>query len=207
MFLRFARCLSIPLPALSYFEIGVFMKDLRAREGIAAKALEFTILTAARTGEVIGARWDEFNLNDAFWTIPAERMKAQREHRVPLSPGAMAIIQAMKKIRESEYVFPGGRKGRPLSNMGMLAVLKRMEFDDLTVHGFRSSFRDWAAERTNYAREVAEGALAHAIPDAVEAAYRRGDLFDKRRRLMNDWAKFCNTVAKKGGKKVVAIRG
>jgi integrase len=194
-------------PALPYAEIGAFMDVLRARDGIAAKALEFTILTAARTGEVIGARWDEFDLTDAIWTIPAERMKAQREHRVPLSPAALAIVAALNDTSESEYVFPGGGKGRPLSNMAMLTTVKRMGRTDLTVHGFRSSFRDWCAERTNYAREVAEGALAHTISDAVEAAYRRGDLFDKRRRLMNDWAKYCNTVAKKGGKKVVAIRG
>jgi len=194
-------------PALPFAEIGAFVEILRTRDGIAAKALEFTVLTAARTGEVIGARWDEFNLADAIWTIPATRMKAQRQHRVPLSPGAVAIVADLKDIGESEFVFPGGRKGRPLSNMAMLTLLKRMERADLTVHGFRSSFRDWAAERTNYAREVAEGALAHVITDAVEAAYRRGDLFDKRRRMMIEWAKFCNTVAKKGGKTVVAIRG
>lgn len=193
--------------ALPYAEIGAFMEALRAREGIAVKALEFTILTAARTGEVIGAQWPEFNLTDAVWIIPPERMKAQREHRVPLSPDALSIVQAMKEAGESEFVFPGGRKDKALSNMGMLAVLKRMDRSDLTTHGFRSSFRDWCAEQTNYAREVAEGALAHVISDAVEAAYRRGDLFDKRRRLMDDWARFCNTVAKKGGKKVVAIRG
>lgn len=193
--------------ALPYAEIGAFVEVLRTREVIAAKALEFTILTAARTGEVIGALWDEFNLADAVWIIPAERMKAQREHRVPLSPAALTVIQGMEEVGESEFVFPGGRQGRPLSNMAMLTLLKRMGRNDLTVHGFRSSFTDWGVEQTNYANEVRESALAHTIFNAVERAYRRGDLFDKRRRLMNDWAKYCTTVTKSGGKMVVAIRG
>jgi integrase len=193
-------------PALPYAEIGAFMDTVRARDGIAAKALEYTILTAARTGEVIGATWPEFDLTNAVWIIPAERMKVREEHRVPLSPPALAIIKAMQDAG-GDYVFPGGRRGKPLSNMAMLTLLKRMGRDDITTHGFRSSFTDWAMEQTNYANEIRESALAHTISNAVERAYRRGDLFDKRRRLMNDWAKYCNTVAAKRGDKVVAIRG
>jgi integrase len=178
-------------PALPYDEVGTFMASLRSYEGIGARALEFLILTAARTGEVIGARWDEISLADRLWTVPGERMKAGKEHRVPLSAPALAIIEAMKKERESDFVFPGGKKGKPLSNMAMLQLLKRMGRDDLTAHGFRSSFRDWAAERTGFPSEVVEMALAHTVTDKVEAAYRRGDLFAKRRQLMEAWAKHC----------------
>src|SRR6266446_7068944 len=181
-------------PALPYDELADFVAMLRGQDGIAARALEFLILTATRTGEVIGARWDEIDLGEKIWVVPAARMKAGREHRVPLSGAAVAILEEMKKIRESDFVFPGGKKGKPLSNMAMLAVLKRMDRDDLTNHGFRSSFRDWAAERTNFPREVAEMALAHAVGDKVEAAYRRGDLFQKRRQLMEAWGKFCVTA-------------
>ena len=194
-------------PALPYGEVGAFMLDLRRQEGTAARALELLILTACRTGEVIGARLGEANIEEAVWTVPAERVKSGQEHRVPLSPPALAIVNAMHEGRTSErtddYMFPGGKRGRPLSNMALLALLKRMGRDDLTAHGFRSTFRDWAAERTNYPREVAEMALGHAISDKVEAAYRRGDLFEKRRRLMDEWAKFCGAEAKAG--KVVAI--
>jgi integrase len=195
------------MPALPYAEIGKFMVDLKAKDGIAAKMLAFTILTAARTNEVIGARWDEFNFSDEVWVIPAARMKANRGHRVPLSPAALVIVKAASEYSNSDFVFPSTRAGKHLSNMAMLTLLKRMGRNDVTVHGFRSSFRDWAAEQTSYAREIAESALAHVISDATERAYLRSDLFDKRRRLMNDWAKYCNTVAKKGGKTVVAIRG
>ena len=177
--------------ALPYTTIGEFMATLGDQEGIAAKALEFTILTAARTSEVIGARWQEIDLDAAIWTVPADRIKAGKEHRVPLSAPAVAIAKAMSKTRQSEFVFPGGRRERPLSNMAMAGVLKRMGRDDITVHGFRSCFRDWAAEQTNYPREVAEMALAHAVGDKVEAAYRRGDLFEKRKKLMAAWSKFC----------------
>jgi integrase len=177
--------------ALPYPEISLFIAELRQQEGIAARALEFAILTAARTGEVIGARWDEINLGEQLWTIPAERMKAGKEHRVPLSPAALAIIKQMAAISCSAFVFPGGREGRPLSNMAFLMLLRRLGRDDLTAHGFRSTFRDWAAERTNFPAEVAEMALAHAVSDKVEAAYRRGDLFQKRRQLAEAWAKFC----------------
>jgi integrase len=180
--------------ALPYDELADFSLALRSQEGIAARALEFLILTAARTGEVIGARWDEVDLEEKIWVVPAARMKAGREHRVPLSAAAVAVLEEMKQIRESEFVFPGGKKGKPLSNMAMLAVLKRMDRGELTAHGFRSSFRDWAAERTHFPREVAEMALAHTVGDKVEAAYRRGDLFQKRRQIMEAWARFCVTT-------------
>jgi integrase len=181
-------------PALPYDELAGFVAMLRSQEGIAARALEFLILTATRTGEVIGGRWDEIDFGEKIWVVPAARMKAGREHRIPLSVAAVAILEGMKKIRESDFVFPGGKKGKPLSNMAMLAVLKRMDRGDLTNHGFRSSFRDWAAERTNFPREVAEMALAHTVGDKVEAAYRRGDLFQKRRQMMDGWARFCGTA-------------
>ena len=168
------------------------MSELRQQEGVAARALEFAILTAARTGEVIGARWDEIDFADRLWTVPAQRMKAGREHRVPLSEPAFAILEEMQKVRSEDFVFPGGKVGRPISNMAMLMLLRRMGHIDLTTHGFRSSFRDWAAERTNFPAEVAEMALAHTVSDTVEAAYRRGDLFQKRRQLMDAWASFCS---------------
>ena len=163
-------------PALAYDELADFVAALRSQEGIASRALEFLILTAARTGEVIGARWDEIDLKEKIWVVPAARMKAGREHRVPLSAAAVAVLDRIKEIRESDFVFPGGKKGKPLSNMAMLAVLKRMEGDELTAHGVRSSFRDCAAESTTFPHEVAEMALAHTVGDKVEAAYRRGDL-------------------------------
>jgi integrase len=193
-------------PALPYTEMGDFIASLRQQEGVAARALEFLILTAARTGEVISARWSEFDLAEKVWTVPADRMKAGKEHRVPLSPAAVAIIEQMQAARVDahQFVFPGGRLGKPLSNMAMLKLLQRMGRGDLTAHGFRSSFRDWAAERTSYPREVAEMALAHTVGDKVEAAYRRGDLFAKRRRLMEEWAKHCQLLTSAG--KVVPIR-
>ena len=180
--------------ALPYVEIGEFVAALRDQEGVAARALEFLILTATRTGEVIGARWDELDLGQRVWTVPPNRMKAGREHRVPLSTAAMALLETMKKQRRDEYVFPGFKQGKPLSNMAMLKLLERIGRSDLTAHGFRSTFRDWAAERTNFPREVAEMALAHTIGDKVEAAYRRGDLFEKRRDLMATWAGYCGEI-------------
>jgi integrase len=180
--------------ALPYAEMGSFMADLRTREGVAARALEFAILTAARTGESIGARWSEIDMAAAVWTIPAERMKARRDHRVPLSQPALALLRDLPRDPESDYVFISPvSKGEPLSNMALLATLKRMKRADLTAHGFRSTFRDWAAETTAYPDAVVEMALAHAIGNAVEAAYRRGDLFEKRKRLMADWARYCAT--------------
>lgn len=193
--------------ALPYSELAAFMVDLRGREALAARALEFTILTAARTGETIGARWSEVDLDKRLWTIPAERMKAKKEHRVPLSERALALLKALpREAGDDPYVFPGGRQGKPLSNMGMLKLLERMGRADLTTHGFRSTFRDWAAERTNYPGDLVEMALAHAVGDKVEAAYRRGDMFDKRRRLMEDWARFCDAPAVEGDN-VRALRG
>lgn len=189
--------------ALPVDEIGAFMRDLREREGIAARALEVLILTAARSGEVRGMTWGEINLDEAVWIVPAERMKAKREHRVPLSVRVIEVLRSLPVVA-GELVFPGMREGSPLSDMTVTAVLKRMGRADLTAHGFRSSFRDWAAERTNYPREVAEMALAHTIGDKVEAAYRRGDLFEKRRRMMEDWSRFCDTVQTTGA--VVPIR-
>jgi integrase len=184
--------------ALPWSEIGLFMTALRSQAGVGAKALEFAILTAARTGEVIGAAWGEIDLAQKVWTIPAGRMKGEREHRVPLAAPAVEILDAVAKLRSSLVaptapIFPGARRDKPLSNMALLATLRRMDRGDLTAHGFRSTFRDWTAESTGYAREVAEQALAHALESKVEAAYRRGDLFEKRRQLMADWAVFCAT--------------
>jgi integrase len=178
--------------ALPYAEIGTFMEELHRCEGVAARALEFAILTASRTGEVIGAAWSEIDLRARLWVVAAHRMKAGREHRVPLSASAMAVLGRMEAHRQGDVVFPSLGRNRQMSNMAMLKVLETMgRRHEITVHGFRSTFRDWAAERTNFPREVAEMALAHAIGDAVEAAYRRGDLFEKRRRLMDAWAEFC----------------
>ncbi|MHC2672753.1 integrase [Bradyrhizobium diazoefficiens] len=180
-------------PALPFVELPVFMVQLAAREGIAARALELAILTASRTGEIIGSRWSEIDLDAKLWTIPAERMKAKKEHRVPLTGRPLELLKGLP--READFVFPGGRKGVPISNMAMAGVLKRMGRLEITVHGFRSTFRDWAAERTGYPNHVVEMALAHVIGNKVEAAYRRGDLFEKRRRLMTDWATYCGTPA------------
>jgi integrase len=189
--------------ALPYRELGAFMADLSRREGIGARALEFAILTAARSGEVRGATWAEVDMDAALWTVPGERMKAKVEHVVPLSAAALAILRALP--REGSLVFPGAREGRPLSDMSLTAVLRRMGRGDLTAHGFRSTFRDWAAEQTAFPAEVAEMALAHAIGNKVEAAYRRGDLIEKRRRLMEDWARYCSTVTPAAGN-VLAMR-
>jgi integrase len=193
--------------ALPYAELPGFLVALREQEGIAARALEFTILTAARTGEAIFARWSEIDLLDKVWTVSAARMKAGREHRVPLSARALGILDEMQVHRHADdgFVFPGGKPGKPLSNMAFLMLLRRMKRDDLTAHGFRSSFRDWSAERTHFPSEVAEMALAHVVGSKVEAAYRRGDLFDKRRRLMDAWAEFLAKAPERG--KVVSLRG
>ncbi len=190
-------------PALPYQDIPAFMEALRARDGIGARALEFVIMTATRTSETIKTKWSEIDVDERAWTIPAERMKGDREHRVPLSDRALVILADLP--READFVFPGAREAAPLSNMAMLKVLKSMGHDDLTVHGFRSTFRDWAAETTAYPAHVAEMALAHAVSDQVEAAYRRGDLFEKRRKLMADWSAYC--ALSTGGGDVIAIRG
>ena len=186
------------LAALPWAEIGAFMAKLREQSGMAGRALEFAILTAGRSGEILGARWPEIDLSAAVWTVPAERMKAGREHRVPLCDPALAILRALLPLRDAErgdWVFPGPKASKPLSNMSMLMLLRRMGRGDLTAHGFRSSFRDWVAERTTYSREVAEAALAHTLGDTVEAAYRRGDLMEKRRNLMADWSVFCSRTS------------
>jgi integrase len=190
-------------PALPYPEVGAFIATLQGQDGTAARALEFLILTATRTTETTGARWAEFDLDKAEWKIPGERIKAGKEHRIPLSPRALAIVREFANRKTGEFVFASGRGKKALSNGAFLALLKRMGRTDITAHGFRSTFRDWAAEQTNYPRDVAEMALAHAIGDKVEAAYRRGDLFAKRARMMADWAKHCATVSKGGN--VIAI--
>jgi len=190
-------------PALPFDAVPEFMIDLRRREGISARALEFVILTATRTGEALGATWAEIDIAGRVWTIPAARMKAFREHRVPLSAQAFAVIAQVRELapmRDGEPakdapLFPGLRPALPLSRMVLLKLLWRMGRHDATVHGFRSAFSDWAAERTSYPREVVEMALAHAIENRVEAAYRRGDLFEKRRQLMDAWAAFCTSPA------------
>jgi integrase len=188
--------------ALPYDQLPTFMAALRQRPGMAARALKFAILTAARTGEALGARWDEIDLDAKTWTIPAARMKAGKEHRVPLSAAALAVLEGVRPLallRDGKPdpeapVFPGTRRALPLSNMVLLMLLRRMMRDDVTAHGFRSSFSDWAAERTAYPREVVEMALAHALENKVKAAYRRGDLFEKRRNLMAAWASFCESA-------------
>ncbi len=190
--------------ALPFAELPGFLAELRQREGIGARALEFAVLTGARTGEIVGAKWSEVDLATRVWTVPAERMKAVREHRVPLSDRAAELLEALPREKSNEHVFVGARLGQPLSNMALLETLRRMDRSDLTVHGFRSTFRDWAAERTSYPNHVVEMALAHAVPSAVEAAYRRGDLFDKRRRLMSAWADYCAQVPSIGA--VVPMR-
>lgn len=174
--------------ALPFTEVGALVAALRETPGVTARCLEFTILTAARTNEATQARPEEFDLAGATWTVPAARMKSMKVHRVPLSDRAVEIVREMLSLGEP-YVFPGARHGKPISNMTMLGLLERLGVD-ATVHGFRSSFRDWAAERTAFPHEVCEMALAHTIPNAAEAAYRRGDLMEKRRKLMSAWAEF-----------------
>jgi integrase len=178
--------------ALPWQEVGSFMAELRQREGIAARAVEFGILTAARSGEIRGARWDEIDEDAAVWTVPAARMKAGREHRVPLSTAALELLRSQPRL--GEHIFPGQRGDVPLSDMSLTAVLRRMDRQDITVHGFRSTFRDWCAESVgnSFPREICEHALAHSLPDKVEAAYRRGDLIEKRKVLMQVWADYCS---------------
>lgn len=177
--------------ALDYNELGPFWLDLRTREGPAALGLEFLILTACRTSEVTGARWDEIKSDVRAWEIPADRMKGGKEHRVPLTDAALDVLERADRLRESEFIFPGGRSGSALSSNAFRALLKRMGRADITAHGFRSTFRDWAADLTVHQREVIELALAHGIKDDTERAYWRSDLFVKRRQLMDEWAAFC----------------
>jgi integrase len=177
-------------PALPYAQMSGFMAQLRSQAGTAARCLEFTILTAARTGEAIGAKWSEIDIRGKTWVIPAERMKSGRGHTIPLSDRAIEILATTP--RTGDYIFGGARAARPISHMAMLETLARMGRGDITVHGFRSTFRDWVAEQTNYPDQVAEMALAHVVGDKVEAAYRRGDLLKKRQNLMRDWARYCS---------------
>ena len=193
-------------PALPYAEIGEFLEVVRAAEGVSARALEFTVLTAVRTGETIGATWSEIDLEARRWTIPSERMKGGKEHRVPLSKRAVAILTGLFPLwaTPKALVFPGGFKGQGLSQMAMVMLLRRLGHTTITVHGFRSSFRHWATEMTGYSHEVVEATLAHTLKDEVEAAYQRSDLFDKRRRLMDDWAAYCTEPVRRSGE-VVAL--
>jgi integrase len=181
--------------AMAYPELPAFITALREQDGIGARALEFLVLTAARTGEVIGARWKEIDLKNRLWTVPAERMKAGKEHRVPLCPRAISILQAMKpeNVESGAFAFPGSQPRKAQSNMVFLMLLRRMKLGDLTAHGFRATFKTWAAERTNFPREVVEAALAHVAGDKIEAAYQRGDVFGKRLRLMTAWSDYCST--------------
>jgi integrase len=164
---------------------------LRREETVVARAFEFCILNATRTNETMGMRWNEYDEQAQLWTVPGARMKAGRAHRIPLAQRSQRILTEMQEIRTSDFVFPGGKQERPLSPMAFLMLLRRLDRSDVTAHGFRSTFRDWAAERTDFPNEVVEMALAHTIGNKVEAAYRRGDLFDKRRQLAESWAAFC----------------
>jgi integrase len=196
--------------ALPWREIGDFVLALKDQQGVGARTLRFAILTGARSGEVRGARWSEIDMSAATWTVPAGRMKGGREHRIPLSEAALGILRDMAEVRVSNdsdaLVFPGRDAGRPLSDMSLTAVLRRMRLGELTAHGFRSSFRDWAAETTAHPTELVEMALAHAVSNKVEAAYRRGDLFEKRRRLMDEWAVYCLTPSNAPTAQVVSLR-
>ncbi len=177
--------------AMPYDEVAGFVTKLRERQATAALALELCILTAARSGEILGMRWEEVDLAKKIWTVPAHRMKAGREHRVPLSKRATVILVRLTEQRSGDFVFPGQRRDKPLSNMAMEMMLRRMKIENATVHGFRSSFRDWAGNETSYPRELIETALAHVIGDKAEQAYRRSDALEKRRSLMEAWADYC----------------
>jgi integrase len=190
--------------AMPWRDVPAFVQSLPGKEALSARALEFLILTAARSGEVLEATWAEMDLENALWTVPAGRMKAGREHRVPLSARALSIVKALHEVRISEYVFPGHARGKPLSNMAFAMLMKRMKAEAFTPHGFRSAFRDWAGDCTSFPRDLAEQALAHHVGDATERAYRRADALDKRRKLMTAWADYCATL--KGGN-VITMHG
>jgi integrase len=181
---------------MPYPDLPAFLETLRHRNAIAGLALEFGILTAARTGEVLGARWEEIDIDGQVWTVPGGRMKAGREHRVPLSGRALAIIGIMAAARIGDFIFPGQKNGKPLSGMAMEMMLRRMKIENATVHGFRSSFRDWAGNETNFPRELAEQALAHVIGNKAEQAYRRLDALERRRLLMEEWGNFVSPQRK-----------
>lgn len=182
--------------AMPYVEVPAYIQRLQTAEATAARALEFLILTASRSGEVLGAKWAEFDLDKAVWTVPAERMKAGKEHRVPLSPRAVAIIKDQREAKLNDFVFPGEKKDSPLSNMAFAMLMRRMKVDQFTTHGFRSAFRDWAGDETSFPREVAEAALAHRVGDETEQAYRRSDALERRRKLMKAWSDFCGNSKK-----------
>lgn len=190
--------------AMPYPDLPAFVERLQAAEAMAARGLEFLILTAARSGEVLGARWSEFDFEDGLWTVPGERMKAGKEHRVPLSDRALAIVKALHEARISDFVFPGQRKGKPLSVMAFTMLLRRLKMDQYTPHGFRSTFRDWCGDETTFPRELAEAALAHEVGNKVEAAYRRSDALVKRRKLMVAWERYCLNSKQNN---VLAMRG
>jgi len=187
---------------MPFDDVPAFIGKLREREATAALALEFAILTAARSGEVLGARWAEIDLDATVWTVPAVRMKAGREHRVPLSGRALAILETLAAARTSDFVFPGQNAGKSLSGKALEMVLHRIKVESATVHGFRSAFRDWCGETTSFPREIAEAALAHVAGDATERAYRRGDALEKRRKLMDAWADYCEP---KAGSNVISM--
>jgi integrase len=176
---------------MAYGDVPAFVARLQNDKAVAARALEFCILTATRTGEILGARWSEIDANAKVWTVPAGRMKAAREHRAPLSNRALTILAELSQLRTCEFVFPSPRHKRPLSHVAMAKVLARLGVREVTVHGFRSAFRDWAGNDTHFAREVAEAALAHVVGDKAEQAYRRGEALEKRRALMEAWASYC----------------
>jgi integrase len=193
--------------ALPWREVGAFMATLAGQEGVSALALRFAILTATRTGEVLGARWSEIDLQHAVWTVPATRMKAHREHRVPLSDAALAVLREAARLRVDDgdsFLFPGRKIGTALSNMSMLVLLRRMSRGDLTAHGFRSTFRDWCGE-AGKPSDIAEAALAHVVGGKVQQAYQRGDLLARRSRLMDQWADFCARPVVADEAKVVTI--
>jgi integrase len=191
--------------AIPYADVGSFMAKVRQDARVGARCLEFIALTAVRVSEANIASWEEIDFVNRVWTVPAERLKARKEHRIPLSDAARAVLETMRASRHSDYIFPGERKARAVGANTVLRIAKEAAGVDITTHGLRSTFRDWAAERTSFPREVAEMALAHAIPNAVEAAYRRGDLFDKRRKLMDAWAAYCAKIETNGANKVVSI--
>jgi integrase len=177
--------------AMPYEDVAAFVAKLRKHEAASALALELCVLTAARSGEILGMRWSEIELDKKIWTVPANRMKAGREHRVPLVSRAVAILRKLENLKTGAFVFPGQTRDKPLSNMAMEMVLRRMKVDDATVHGFRSSFRDWAGNVSSFPREIVETALSHVIGDKAEQAYRRSDALDKPRKLMEAWATYC----------------
>jgi integrase len=190
--------------AMNYQEVPAFMERLSELQAMAARALEFTILNAARTSEVLNATWDEIDLDNGLWTIPAHRMKAAEEHVIPLSKAALGILRPLSEAQLSQYVFPGQKSGKPLSSMAMEMLLRRMKVRNATVHGFRSSFRDWCGDETSFPREVAEAALAHKVGSEVERAYRRGKAIEKRRQLMEVWASYCCETKEKNVVPLVA---